>query len=331
MHTSTAGIKLKMNVLLFVTSLLMILSLMTYAKLDSFRYFLGMEAQFEKYMSTIERSYTNKSAENWYKTTKAPKASRKPPKPPKKKALNSSPRLSFKVFVDKKERDKNPGLLDNNTKWAKDLMRTLYGQQDFFIDAERQNPYFMDQILEQLSKAAQELPKDHKLKNAIDLSNLDLGPDLEKVFYLMLKGCTREDLTRKKPSREVQNQNLTINPDENESGEDEDDDEAANEALEYAGAVGYDSLLNYITLRNTTMIRVYLASPQVLLALVGDSNSVKSIIDTRNALFQSVSDDSMEADDATEQLKSMFQSFFGGADDKYLDFTVSKTNPAKYN
>ncbi len=73
-----------MNVLLFVTSLLMILSLLTYAKLDGFRYFLGMDAQFERYMSSVERSYTSEKAIDWYKTTMASTKS-KPRIPPKGK------------------------------------------------------------------------------------------------------------------------------------------------------------------------------------------------------------------------------------------------------
>ena len=60
-----------MNILLFVTSLLMILSLLTYARIDNFRYFLGMQSEFERYMRTIERVYINQSAENWYDTSRA--------------------------------------------------------------------------------------------------------------------------------------------------------------------------------------------------------------------------------------------------------------------
>ena len=59
-----------MNVLLFVTSLLTILALLTYAKMDSFRYYQGIEAKFESYMQTVEQAYTNKIAADWYDTTK---------------------------------------------------------------------------------------------------------------------------------------------------------------------------------------------------------------------------------------------------------------------
>lgn len=317
-----------MNVLLFVTSLLMILSLLTYAKVDSFRYFLGMEAQFEKYMSSMERSYTNEAAKQWYKTTFAPKnkpiePKKNPNDPSQKRTGSSSSRLSFNVFIDETMRNQNPGLLENTTKWAKDLMRTLYSQQEFFKEAEKQNPYFMDQILERLSRAAEQLPKGQKLKNAIDLSTLELGPGLEDIFYLMLKGCVRELEVATKPSPSTVQ---ALNEDESE----EDEMEIAEEALEYAGAKGYDSLLNYITLRNTPKIKVYLASRPLLQTLVGDPNAVNNIIETRNNLYQAVSSNSMDPVAATEQLKSMFQAYLGSGDDAYLDFNVTKTNPAEY-
>lgn len=316
-----------MNVLLFVTSLLMILSLLTYAKVDGFRYFLGMEAQFETYMSSIERSYTNEIAVQWFKTIYGNKERNRNDPPKQPPHVSSSPRLSFRVFIDEKEREKNPYLFANTTKWAKDLMRSLYGEQNFFKEAEMQNPYFMDLLLERLSAAAAQLPKDQKLKNAIDLSNLELGPDVESIFYLMLKGCVREiDTSAKTQFKETEEFIITLEDDNSQ----EDEIEIAEEALEYVGAKGYDSLLNYITLRNTTKIKVYLASRPLLQILVGDRAVVENIIETRNSLYQAVIKGSMQPELATEQFKLMFQSYLGNGDDTYLDFNVTKTNPAEY-
>jgi len=313
-----------MNILLFVSSLLMILALMTYARVDSFRYFLGMDARFEHYMSTVERLDTNEAAENWYKTSKAKKG-----RGGGGKSFNAAPRISFKIFVDQKVKQKNPQAYAQTVQWTKNLMTTLYGKQNFFIEATQKNPFFMDQLIEAIENAAQTLPQTQPLKAAIDLSNLDVGPDLKQTFYLMLKGCLREDhAIKKSPEKPERQFNVTL-PETNEDSDEE--DEVADEALEYSGAKGYDSLLNYITLRNTTKIRLYLASKPVLQAIFGNASTVDQFIQTRNDLYQSVKSDSMQADVATKELQAAVQSHIGNIDDAFFDFRVTKTNPADYN
>ncbi len=228
--------------------------------------------------------------------------------------------MSFHVLIDETERKKNPELFEKTVKWTKDLMRSLYGDKTFFKEAEAKNPHFMDLIIEKLIQAADALPKTQKLKSTIDLSNLDLGPELKEVFYLMLKGCPRE--TEAKQSVLVIERPLTINPNDGESQEDE--AEVAEEAMEYTVPEGYDSLLNYITLKKTTQIRVYLASTELLKALLNDRSAVSNVIETRNRLYQAVKSESMDPAAASEELKSAFQGYLGNDDEKYLDLQLAK-------
>jgi hypothetical protein len=310
----------------------MILSLMTYARVDSFRYFLGMEAQFERYMSTVERSSINADAANMYITTRAKTKSdnenekpKPPPTPP------SAPRISFRIFVDEKMRQEHPQEYNQTKEWAKSLMTTLYGNQAFFKEAEAKNSFFMDQIIEALGKTAQELPEDRSLKDTMDLSNLDLGPDLEKTFYLMLKGCLKDDDNADKAKPSVPEREFSVTLPDNKESDDGDEDEDAEEAMEYTGGKGYDSLLNYITLRNTTRIRIYLASKPVLQAIFKDALVVDQLIETRTKLYREVMNGSMSAAEATEQLKATVHGHLGNSDDSYFEYKVSKTNPSQYD
>lgn len=314
-----------MNIILFVSSLLMILALMTYTRVDSFRYFLGMEAQFERYMSSVERLDINQAAENWYKTSKAKKGQHGGGS-----SNSASPRLSFRIFVDPKIRQEHPQEYAQTLQWTKNLIRTLYGNQKFFIEAEARNPFLMDQLIEAIGNAAQARPETQPLKEAIDLSNLDVGKEFKHLFYLMLKGCLRKE---KIPSQKLitdSEQKFSITLPETNGENDEEENEVAEEALEYSGAKGYDSLLNYITLRNTTKIRIYLASRPILEAIFGNSTIVNEIIRTRNELYQSVKNGPMQSAEATKQLQTTVQAHIGNVDEAFFDFKVSKTNPAEY-
>lgn len=322
-----------MNILLFVTSLLMILSLMTYARIDSFRYFLGMEAEFERYMSTIERISTNAAAVQWYKTTRAPKPKTntpapKPPANPKtqKKQGQSASRLSFRIFIDQKMRQDNPEAFKQTAEWAKRLMITLYGNQKFFIEAHQKNPTFMDQILESLERATEGLfTGKQKLTDVAQLSNLYLDESVAQVFYRMLKGCSNSELKADQPVEEEKEDIVKV-PANSDNDQEED---TSTEAEEYSKE-GRDSLLNYITLSNATRIRVYLASRALLAAMFGEVSVADSIIEARQALYRAVINESLTAEEATDQFADLLKGYMSNNDEEFLDFTVSRTNPAGY-
>jgi len=58
-----------MNVLIFVISLLMMLALLTYGRLDMYRNFSITQLEFERYMVEDQRKAINKGAEQWYQWT----------------------------------------------------------------------------------------------------------------------------------------------------------------------------------------------------------------------------------------------------------------------
>jgi hypothetical protein len=313
-----------MNVLLFVTSFLIILALLTYAKIDSFRYSQGLEAKFESYMQTVEQAYPNKIASEWYDSTQGKEINGV------RRTAEGSPRLSFAVFIDPDLRAKEQELYNNTMEWAKDLMKTLYGDKQFFQEALIQIPHFIEEILNGLTLAVNQLPSDQKQqlkngKNVASLMNLKLDPPLDMPFYLMLKGCKREaaEKTEKEPI-----QINFVSFDENDPDDEEDNFQ---EAGEYKDENGYDSLLNYITLQNKKKVRVYLASHSLLQAITGKKSFADNIIEARTSLYQTIKNISPIPDDITIQFQSLVQGYLGQANSKFLDFTVTKTNPSLYN
>src|SRR5665213_4596964 len=58
-----------MYVLIFVTMMLMLLSILTYARLDSYRNLSGLQAEFKRYMEVLEREHINQEANRWYEST----------------------------------------------------------------------------------------------------------------------------------------------------------------------------------------------------------------------------------------------------------------------
>jgi hypothetical protein len=332
-----------MNVLLFVTSLLLILSLLTYARIDNFRYFLGMQSEFERYMSTVERSHINQTAKQWYDRTIANSRTNSPSQqtptqttPPTDGSEPTSEhqpvpgaagtsRLSLRTILDPDLRSKNEQADQQTLQWIKDLMRVLYGQQPFFKEMMQKRPTFLDDILAGMAAAINAIPKDKRVWKAEELSNLNLGPELEEAYYLMLKGCVnvKNELSAAPQPPPVE---FVI---DTEAGK-EDETDPSNEATEYSSAESYSSLLNYITLKNTTKVRVYLASRPLLIAIFGQASVADSIIQTRSSLYRSVMN-GMAPEEATNQFKASFQAAGKGDADTFLDFKVTKTNPSEYN
>ncbi len=274
----------------------MLLAVMTYARIESYRDFSGFKSQFEMYMRETERSYSNEIQEKRYQNTAASK--RKPGPDPdnqKKESEKACSRISFYLFLNKKDRDSKLSQYQQLLELTKILMQDLYGEDEFLKKAEEKRPDFLDALLNALVTSADTLPKGITLASPVDLASLDLDDEeMNTVFYRMLKGTIEIDAK---------------------------------------GTVdGYPSILEYITLVNKTKIRVYLASTPLLYALYGSPELVEEIKKERNTLYRMVKDEEIEKEQASVQ----FQDLFRGKqrpnfDDSILDFSISKSNPRDYD
>lgn len=285
----------------------MIFTIMTYARLDSFRAMTGLENEFTRYMETMERTYVNMAADRFYdKTTFSKPKSNDTGKDETPKG-KSSGRLSLYPLIDSKIKETNPRKYEETISLLKKLIEALYGDQKHFKEILHKRPGIIEQLIEHISEAAKDLPKEKKIKKPIDLSNLKLGDNLEEFFYLMLKGC---------PS--------LVNPPQIPSGDDETDEGGE----EFTSDKAYDSLLNFIDLHKNMKINIYIASKPLLKALYENDSTVDKLLHTRAELYKLVKKKNMEADEASEKLKTEFEL---NDDAGMFEYKVTGSDPEKYN
>jgi len=315
-----------MNVLLFVTAMIMVLSMLTYTRLETYRNFSLLQSEFTQFMEKTERGYINKTAVWWYDNSKGEK--RTPGKGQTKNEARS--RLSFLVFIDKTAQAKYAQAYPKIVLLSKKLITYLYQNQPTFKKMLQQRPDILDALLARLM-VADSLPKEQKIKKASDLANLELNdPLLDAFFYYILKGA---ELPEKKVSENMSQSKLPM-PEfiiKEAKGEIDDEDGDQNIQQEYISPEGYFSLQDYITVDAAIKIRVYLASRALLMAIFNDPVIVDSIIAMRNDLYKKVVNGPMSPADAEAQFKTTFASKSDpNFDDTILDYTVTKTNPKNY-
>lgn len=283
-----------MNVLVFVMTMLMLLSIMTYARIESFRDLSGLKSQFEWYMQEYERSAYNKAIKKKYDDL--PRTKTKDgtdPEAKQKEEEQACSKLPFYFLLNKQQREARHDVFNQHILLTKMLIRQLYSDAPFFKKAEESQPDIVDMTLQSLMNAADKLPKSQTITTAADLSSVDLGNEsLNEFFYRILKG--------------------TVNIDEQDEAE------------------TYPSLINFVTVKNKTSIRIFLASHDLLMAIYDNPSLVKDIEETRIQLYQAVKD-GKEKEEASNEFSEMFKGKQReGIDEKTLDFRVTKTNPKDY-
>lgn len=286
-----------MNVLMFVMSILMLLVMITYGRLESFRNYSFAQVKFKEYMEHSEREYLNEAAVQRYRNTVATRSEKTEKE--KREKSKGSPKLSFNLFVNKGERDANPQKLETHLNVARSLIGYLYGDQPFYKELEAGRPNFVTEMLTALIAQSETLPKITKAK---ELATVDLNDSqLNDAFTRMLKGAYVE------PLKEEEKRPVKLKD-------------------------GYYSLLDFITVGNNKLeMRVFLASRQLLMAVYGNPALVNEIVRVRYQLYKNVVAKVMTAEQAREEFKAAFGNqalpFVPG---NFLNFDVSKTNPNQY-
>ena len=284
--------------------MLMLMATLTYARIENYRSFSILQAQFERYMNTTERDYLNKKNKDSYDDTIASKKDQQ--KDEKEEAIKADSKLDFTLFVNQAKRAGQYTQYENIRLVAKNLITYLYSNQPFFMQALEQKPDLIDQLLNAIVEAADALPEEKKIKKPKDLANLDLrDPVLNEVFYKMLRGT---DV--KKPKKGEEEENVWV---------------------DYLPMNGYLKLLKYISLSGKTKIRVYLASPQLLIAIFRDPVVVQEIIDERKRFYRELKrDKSLQPQIFQQEFMRFLINRDPGISPDLLNFEISKTDPGKY-
>lgn len=300
-----------MQILLFVVTVLMLLSLLTYARLDSYLGFVLTRNQLENYMTVTEREFFNLRNIKWYDDTPATK---KEADEAKGKKAAATSKVNIYALLNKEEKEGEFDLYNQTRYVIKRIVESLYGNARFYkeISAKRQD--FINEILDAMEAAAKKLPKEQAITTPKDLANLDLGDkQLNEAFYLILKGTKRDD------SRCVAVKKIKDKQESNDIEETPVDD-------------GYLSLLDFITIdKSRPKLRVFLAPKKVLLAITGNRELTSEILEMRNELFKQVDGGTVSAEDASKQFEQLFSNRISSiVTNAMLDYTVSKTNPKSY-
>lgn len=315
-----------MNVLIFVVTMIMLLSVMTYARLESYRSSQAFQVIFKHYMQEDERGYINLQAKNTYDNIKV--GTKKGNKGAKK--INASPRVGIGLLFDSSRVSKDQEWTQTKI-LLKNLIRNLYSAQPFYKKMEQENPSFIDDLIAAMTRAIDDLPKEKRPKKPSDLATLTLDDSrLDRMLYEILRGASYMIVVTDEQKILAEQKNtgvLKSNEPEGEASEDEED--AGEEDKEFKSPPGYFSLLDFVTARSKP-VRVYLAPKEVLQAIFPGNEIVQSIMEERERLYKEAMNDG-----DTQQLSESFKEQFlklkdPSIDDKALDFSVNKTNPKRY-
>lgn len=274
--------------------MIMIMGMMTYAKFNSYRIEAALQKQFENTIQYKEREYFNsRSIEKYNNKHLQTKKSEK--KEEKNKKNNSSKKIPIGVLLEKSQQSIGTGRYESTRALLKALIYNVYGKEKVLSEALKNRPDAIDEIINRLPEAVQKLPGNQKITGAKGLANLDLEDDtLNSLLYKLLKG-THFLYERK--------------------------GEVVSE--------GYPPLTDFINSDKGKKIRVYLARKEIIDALF-NPNISDEIVATRESLFLELSGGRIEANQATERFKTLFEGALAPyASHDMVDFAVSKTDPKR--
>lgn len=316
-----------MNILIFVMTMLLLLASMTYARLEVYRNSQIFQVLFESYMQKDERGYINLAAQREYDRTKGSKKGSKE----SGNKVDASPRISLSPLFKKQGKEEDPKEKERFLVLLKNLITSLYADQPFYREMQKQRPQFVDDVILALMRSVDSLPEAKRPKKAVDLANIHLGDDqLNEVYYKMLHGAPSKEIIEAQPSALLMQEPI----EDNEHDDDESDAAIAEkEADEHKSPKGYYSLLDFVTLDPVKKVRIYLASPEVLEAIYfNNPDIVQEILRERRELYKEALGHDKEG---IKSLSETFKNRFNNREDplvgeSILDFTVSKTDPKKY-
>lgn len=313
-----------MNILIYVMSLLMMLTLLTYGRLEIYRSFVITQKELERYRSRIGHSAIDNGAKQWYAwTTFSSQESSKKNSAPKE----ASPLINLYWLLHPEARNFYPQVEATYRNLLKKIIHHVFGEQTNFKEALNINPQLVDDLIQAIEAAGHKLAlENNPIKTKNGLENLDLGqPFLQDIYYSFLKGYNLS------PPVSLGNKHFNL-PTENINTLDSSEigkslDEGFEEYKYNAHTI---SLLDFVTLNpQKTKIRVYLAPKAILLAIFGDPSTVEEILQQRISLYYQVK----KAEDnqlATEQFKHAFAARAINMPETMLDFTVTATDPRHY-
>jgi hypothetical protein len=284
-----------MNLLIYVTALLLSLSALSYQSLSRYQSNADKEKFWNRRLRVDAVCAYNERVRDQYDDAKE-----KPDTKPNDKPENDKPqqeafaKINLKFLISNPKEDIPPDTLIAYENVAKRLIRILYGEQPFFKNLLNKNPNLLDQRFPALRKANSEMKKPIGLVK--NLSNIPLpDEDLKSLWYNLCKKAALGPTAMQ-----------ALDP----MGHNEDN-------------CSDTCFTNFLGVKGTK-IRVYLAKPALLFALYEEEGLVKQIIEKREELYKQAKNKS-DLNTLSQDFKGQFQG--KSPYDDILDFSVSTSDP----
>ncbi len=295
-----------MYILITTLGFLLIFSLSVAAQ---FRYLVSMatvekvyQAQYQSLQTELEK-ISKERAKTTFRRFKNSKSDDDDPKKSKLVAtLQLYPLITDATTEASDKKKKSLQLLLSR------LIKALYGNQSFFIEAKKKNSRLEDDLLRLLFEKAEQ-SHINKEKN---LANIDLGDEeMQQVLYKMLKGNR---------------------PDKVDTDQEENKEATADKTSEPPlSPESYPSLFDYISLHRgqSKPLSIYLASPELLQAVFQNADIVNTILKDRENIYKTLKNDkNANKVILMDQFKLRFKdSIPSDIDPSLIDFGISKTKP----
>lgn len=286
-----------MNLLIFVTALLLSLSAISYQSLHKFLNTTHSQALWDKELKEKNSCRFNSTVNARYKELNKAQSNddEKQGAEPNGKDLHpeASKNMNFRYFIDEKIAHDSPTERALYVEVAKRLIEILYSEQPFYKALLAMRPDLLDAFFTALLESNNG-PKKIAMVNKMNKLAFN-DPVLKEFYYAIMK-----------PSSLGKEGSQTV---------------SLGEKNVECDTVTFQ---DYLSDKNSKKIRVFLAPPALLMALFNDRNTVLSIIDMRRQLYKEVLKEK-DAKDATQEFKNAFSGY--SSYQELLDFSVGKTNP----
>lgn len=308
-----------MNILLFIVSMMMILSIVTYARFQTFLDHNVIQKEYLRFMQIEERKQFNEKQNSMYIRHKGNKLniesieaepSKEIPEagfsPIKRNNLNS--KLNILSLLNESPLPETLKESSQTRIILLKLMDILYRNHPSFQHFYEMHHDLNELILHHLSTPSLHINTYSEELTTEKLRNIQLqDPQLQEAFYMMLKGTmTKEEAKKAKKIKLKLGKEKESLPDE-----------------------GYRSLLDFIIIsKNKKPISIYLASEPLLLAIYQDSNLVYSILEKRKEIYKAIEKEKITIEGGRMELERLFsRKHPANLDSTLFDFSVSKTVP----
>jgi len=286
-----------MNVLLFISTILLLMSMITYGRIQSYVGTMLVQGGLRQGMTELERCYYNNKIELLYRTTAVHSSDPDQetnemgqitlPQTDENSDSTANKLINFRWLIE--VQDQNAEL---KMQLIKNLITVLYEKEPFFQEMLKEKPDALNEILHHLSNASARVGRIGAPHKLIKLKFEDSNDESLWEFFTVL---------------------LRDIPQYKDKG------------------CSFVSLLQYLTNRRSEKIRIYLAPKPILMAIFNNEEVVERLIKRRNEIFKEVKKQNAQQ---IQETARTFQETFAGEAIKFLpllDFSVSKTDPKNYS